>query len=345
MKNSTISKQSIGIDVSADSLQVRVGRKSTREQRQYPAGGCFANTPRGFRKLHEWVSQRTADSAEAWFIMEATGVYYEGIAYFLHERGANVCVLVPTRAKHYAKSLPVKSKTDAIDARILARYGLERCPRRWQPASRRLRQIKLLLRERDQLKDQYSRLKSRQHAARHRWHYPQSSRERLQQRLDRIKEDLQAISQEVDELWKTDQPLCEAIERISGIKGVSEHTVLQVVAETHGFALITNRNQLASYSGLDVVLDESGHRQGATKISKQGNGHIRRSLYMPALSAIQYNPALKAFYQRLIANHPDHKKIAVTAVMRKLLLLIYSLWKSGQTYNPQFHYQQITATG
>jgi len=62
---------------------------------------------------------------------------------------------------------------------------------------------------------------------------------------------------------------------------------------------------------------------------------------MPAVCASQHNRALRVFYQRLCRHHPDHKKIAQVAVMRKLLLLIYSLWKSGQTYDPQFHYQQI----
>ncbi|MDR8394683.1 IS110 family transposase, partial [Aliifodinibius sp. S!AR15-10] len=99
--------------------------------------------------------------------------------------------------------------------------------------------------------------------------------------------------------------MADPIRRIGQITGLSNQSVLQVVAETNGFALIRNRNQLASYAGLDVVLDQSGQRQGTSKISKQGNAHIRRALYMPAVSASQHNRALRVFYQRLVAKHPD----------------------------------------
>lgn len=339
---STIRKQTIGIDVSSKTLQVRLGQKTDSEQLLYSPPDCFANTGRGFDRFWEWVQRQTDGSAPLWFVMEATGVYYEGIAHYLHQAGANVCVLVASRAKHYAKSLPIKSKTDAIDARILAQYGLERRPRSWKPASPRLRQIKALLRERQALCEQHTRLSNRLHAARRAWQHPQSTIERLIERIGQLEDYLDQIDEELQALWKPEQVLAEPIERIAGINGVGEQTILQVVAETNGFALIDSRQQLASYSGLDVVLDESGDHKGSNKISKHGNAHIRRALYMPALSAIQHNPALKAFYERLVAKNPKRKLIALTAVMRKLLLLIYSLWKSGQHYDPDFHYRQIT---
>lgn len=342
--NSTVDphRQTIGIDVSADQLQVQLGQTGAGGRSRYGSDSCFSNTAEGYRQLWQWARQQSQKSAELWFIMEATGVYYESLAYFLHKHSAKVCVLVPHRAKHYAKSLPMKSKTDAIDAEILARYGLERQPRRWQPGAQRLRKIKLLLREREQLKDQRSQLKSRIHAARRAWQYPEAAIQRLNDHVKIINEYLADNQDQLDRLWSGEQQLAEATDRIAGVDGIGPQTVLKIVAETNGFALINNRNQLASYSGLDVVLDQSGARRGGTKISKQGNAHIRRALYMPALSAIQHNRALKAFYQRLVERHPDRKKMAVVAVMRKLLLLIYGLWKSGQEYDPQYHYQQIT---
>lgn len=342
MRNATITTESAGIDISADSLQVRVGWKSANQQLDYSPAERFTNDQDGFRTLYKWVSEATNSSENVWFVMEATGVYYEELAYFLDEMGANVCVLVPTRAKHYAKSLPVKSKTDKIDARVLARYGLERRPRRWQPTSDKLRQIKALLRERQQLKTQRTQLKNRLHAARKAWKHPQNSIRRMVDHIRHITDYITEITAQLEQLWTTERQLADPIRRITQITGVGASTVLTVVAETNGFALVTNRNQLASYSGLDVVLDESGDHQGPTAISKQGNAHIRRAMYMPALSAIQHNKAMRTFYRRLMENYSDdQKKKAVTAVMRKLLLLIYSLWKSGQTYNPDFHYQQI----
>lgn len=340
----TKAKRTVGIDVSADQLDVRVGRKSAGPQLSYSPANSFANDRTGFEKLYDWALEASGGPEKLWFVMEATGTYYEGLAYFLAERTENICALVPHRAKHYAKSLPIKSKTDDIDARILARYGLERRPRRWEPTSPRLRQIKLLLREREQLTKQQTQLKNRLHAARAAFRHPESSLRRLGEHLQAISQYLENIQTELDQLWSAaGDRLTEATDRIAEVGGLGRQTIRQVVAETNGFALITNRNQLASYSGLDVVLDDSGNRSGATHISKQGNTHIRGALYMPALSAIQHNRALKAFYERLLEGcSDDDKKKAVTAVMRKLLLLIYSLWKSGQEYDPEFHYRQIT---
>lgn len=326
-----IQQQSVGIDVSSETLEVRLGTRSTDRQLTYTPCRRFPNTQQGFSNLLEWLQPPT-ELSELWFIMEATGVYYEELAYFLDQKGLQVCVLVARRAKNYAKSLPIKSKTDAIDARLLARYGLERQPRRWQPPSQLLRQIKALLRERGQLKKQRTQLKNQRHAARRAWNHPESSLRRLTDHIRQIEDYISQINRQ----------LAEPIRRIGKITGVGRETVLQVIAETNGFALTTNRNQLASYAGLDVVLEQSGTRQGATKISKQGNVHIRRALYMPALAASQHNRVLRACYKRLLQRHPNHKKIALVAVMRKLLLLIYSLWKSGQAYDEKFHYQQIT---
>lgn len=347
MKNSnstSICKRAVGIDVSKDTLEVCFGHKTSSESMNYSPPRCYKNTCEGFESLLSRARKHFDQDSSVWFVMEATGVYYEQLAYFLHQAKENVCVLVASRAAHYAKSLPIKSKTDAIDARILTRYGLERPPEQWKPACQRLRKIKTLIREREQLQKQHTQLMNRLHAARQAWGYPKNTLERLCDHASRIDQYIEQIKTEIDNLWQTNKQLAEPVTRIAGIKGIGKQTVLDIIAETNGFALITNRNQLASYSGLDVVLAESGNRKGATKISKHGNAHIRKALYMPAISAIQHNPALKLFYERLVAKHPNQKMIAVTAVMRKLLLLIYSLWKTGKEYDQEFHYRQMLQT-
>lgn len=345
MNKSDVPQQCLGIDISSNAVHVCLGSINQDGKYKYSNSKQFPNNKAGFKQILTWITSKT-DASNCWFVMEATGVYHEQLAYFLHQHDLHVCVLVARRAKHWVKSLPIKSKTDQIDARLLARYGLERRPRRWQPTSERLRQIKVLLRERQQLKKQRTQLKNRLHAARKAWGHPQSSIGRMTDHIRKITSYMADITEQLEQLWQSEEQLAEPIRRIAEIGGLSTNTVLTVAAETNGFALVTNRGQLASYSGLDVVLDQSGSRQGRSKISKQGNSHIRRALYMPALSAIQHNKALKAFYQRLLKKCSDNdKKKAVTAVMRKLLLLIYSLWKSGQSYNPDFHYRQITQTG
>jgi len=109
-----------------------------------------------------------------------------------------------------------------------------------------------------------------------------------------------------------------------------------VVAETNGFLLIENERQLPSYAGLDVVQRQSGRSAGATRISRRCNVHLRTALYLPAVSSLRFNPQQTAFYARLRARQPSGKP-DVIAVIRKLSLLCYSLWKNDRPYDPHFH--------
>ena len=114
-------------------------------------------------------------------------------------------------------------------------------------------------------------------------------------------------------------------------------TALTVVAETNGFDLIENKGQLVSYAGYDVVENQSGiSLKGKTRISKKGNSHIRNALYFPALSAAKYEPKLQNIYQRILEKNPKVKMIGAVAVQRKLLVLIYTLYKKNEPYDRNF---------
>src|SRR5699024_1210018 len=206
-----------------------------------------------------------------------------------------------------------------------------------------LQAIKAFLRERAALQEQRTRLANRLHAARTAWKHPEATIQRLEDHLTYIDQQLQQIEDQLETVWTADEALEEPVHRIAEVNGLQSLTILTVIAETNGFACKPKRNQLTSYCGLDVMLDESGQHIGATSISKHGNPHIRRALYMPAVAASQHNRALRAFYGRLVDRYSEkEKQKAIVAVMRKLLLLIHSLFKSGQEYDPDFHYRQIT---
>src|SRR5699024_7911840 len=121
------------------------------------------------------------------------------------------------------------------------------------------------------------------------------------------------------------------VRNIETIKGVGFITVIKVLAETNGFLLFKNIRQLVSYAGLDVVKKESGSYKGKPRISKKGNARLRSALYMPAVTASIHNRNLKAFYERINTNR-EVKKHGIIAVMRKLLILIYTLWKKEEPY-------------
>jgi transposase len=129
----------------------------------------------------------------------------------------------------------------------------------------------------------------------------------------------------------------ERVEKICEIKGVGTLTVATIVAEANGFDLIKNIPQLISYAGYDVVEDQSGKRTGKSKISKKGNTHIRRILHMPALNMITYQVgSMPALFGRTLNKHGIKMKSYV-ALQRKLLILIYTLWKKNKPFDKHYH--------
>jgi len=132
-----------------------------------------------------------------------------------------------------------------------------------------------------------------------------------------------------------DEELSAKISKIASIPGIGFNTIACIVGETNGFQLIKNVKQLTSYAGLDIRIQESGKWQGKSRISKKGNSHLRRALYMPSLSVVRHSESHKVFYERL-KERKEKAKIALTAVQRKMLGLIFTLWKNDTEYIPNY---------
>ena len=336
-----IIKQVMGIDVSKDSLSVSIGSITDYQEQRISKPVAFDNTKKGFKALLAWGEKsQEIDALPLLFVMEATGVYYESLAYFLAEHKQQVVVLLPNKARHYAKTLDIKSKTDKIDAMTLTRFGLERPLQLWQVPNPVMRTLKVLTREYESIKVSATQVKNQVH---HSYLPPKETLKRLQQQLALLEKQLKAIERQIKELIAQDPSLEEKIKKIIKIKGLGLMTIVTIIAETNGFALIENTKQLASYAGLDVVHQQSGLKEKKTSISKKGNKQIRRALYMPAISACRFNAELRSWYLRL-CEKKNIKKIGVIAVARKLLTLIYTLWKNNTDYNPQYHTTMATAS-
>jgi transposase len=131
---------------------------------------------------------------------------------------------------------------------------------------------------------------------------------------------------------QSDPDMAEKVNNLCSIKGVGLSTAAVILGETNGFALMENISQLVSYSGYDVVEDQSGNRVGKTKIFKKGNPRIRRALYFPAITAVSCGvPSLSGLFHRTLSKHHIKMKSYV-AVQKKLLILIYTLWKKNEPF-------------
>lgn len=333
-------RQCLGIDVSKDYLQVVISNQEVDQRIRVIASTKFSNSGNGLNQLLTWMKKHRIMEVDLVVVMEATGVYHEQTAYFLHEKGFKVSVLLPNKVKAFARSLNAKSKTDQIDAKILAQMGLERKMEIWQPASQNMLRVKRLCRERTALQQHKTAALNQSHA-RQSAHLPEKNSQNRSLKLVKfLDKQIKEVEDNIQQIVLKDPLLKEKVDKICVVKGLGLITVISIIAETDGFALFKNKAQLVSFAGYDIVQRESGTSvKGATRISKKGNGHIRRALYFPALSAVKYEPQFKDFFQRVLEKSFVKMK-AYVAVQRKLLVLIYTLYKNNADYDPQYLLKQ-----
>jgi transposase len=321
-----------------DFFEARFGTIDTNQDELISKSEKFNNNISGFKKFLNWsLSVRASKLLPVSFVMEVTGVYHEKLAYFLHGKGYQVVIVLPNKIRNYAKSLEIKSKTDPIDAMTITRFALERKLNPWSPPEPFIRAIKALSREYLSLKVMITEIKNKIHAKQFANYTDKDVSKRKTRLLKELQRQIDEILQHIKKLLQSKPGLYEKITKVATIKGIGEVTVIIILAETNCFEHVTNINQLISYAGLDVVLNQSGKKKGKTTISKRGNKFIRRALFMPAMSACRSNKKMKETFARLVSKGKN-KKAAIVAIARKLLILIYTLWKNDSEYIQ--HYKQ-----
>jgi transposase len=330
-KMSKVVKQVVGIDVAQNELVVCLGRMMDSWKSELYARKTFLNNQSGFKALVEWVQKLTDTAVPVRYVMEATGVYHESLAYFLFAQGLELSVVLPTKIASYARSLTVKTVTDKT-----GQFGLERTLENWEPPKPLFKKMRDLTRERDQLTSESVVLKNQLHAEAAQASPNKKSIERTKKRMALIHKQLAEILEELKELIGEDKEVKELLALLGTIVGVGFLTAATVVAETEGFNMIRNKRQLTSYAGLDVREKQSGTSvKGKPSISKRGNKYLRKAMYMPGLAAIRHDERLKAVYARLLSKHGIKMKAAV-AVQRKVLEMMFTVYKTGKAYDRNY---------
>lgn len=330
-----ILKQCLGIDVSKSSLSLTLGYLNHGLGKRFESHLDVSNDLAGYKMIVKWLEKSLDANVDFIIVMEATGVYHQHVAHYLYEHGYGISIMQSGRVKRYAQSLDQRSKTDALDSRMLSMLGLERTPRLWYPPSPALRELKVLSRERSSLLKDRTVETNRQEALLSSVHQNAKASKRHTARLKLLNIQIASIEQEMRDLISEDQALKRKLCFLESIPGISFISAATVVGETLGFESITSGKQLASYAGYDVVLRESGSFRGKTRISKKGNSYIRAALHMPSMTCVRCNPTLKTFYNRLKPNKAK-PLVALVAVQRKLLLLMFTLWQNEENYDAEF---------
>lgn len=329
-------KQAVGIDCGKDELVISISSLYEDFQVKNEFVFSVSNDTSGFRELVAQALKFFNPGISLQFIVEATGVYHQQVACYLTGCGYKISVVLPTRAAHFMRTLKLKTINDKVSSSALALMGLEKKLDTWQMPEPVLNQLKNLCRERAGLLAESTSLKNQLHALTSgAWDAGQSVK-RIELRLELAKTQLLEIETEMKTIIAANPALKKRFDNVCTIKGVGLITAVTVVAETNGFNHIRNQRQLVSYAGLDVISKQSGTSINTPgRISHRGNVHIRRALHFPALSAIRSDLKMKERYANLLIKH-NIKMKAVVAIQRKLLVLVYTLWKKNEPYNPKF---------
>jgi len=218
----------------------------------------------------------------------------------------------------------------------------EQCRDLWKPMSDFYYKLRTLTRQHQSLQELRTSLSNQLHAQEHSMLTVKEVVSQLKQLIAKIDKQIEAMENAIAAQIQSNPMVTKKVADVCVIKGLGLHTVAVIIAETNGFALFKNGPQLISYSGYDVVENQSGNRKGKTKISKKGNSHIRRALHLPAFNVVRYEVAQFAnLYYRTLERHGIKMKSYV-AVQKKLLLMIYTIWKKDKQYNCKIHLGKST---
>src|SRR5258706_639975 len=329
-------RYSVGLDVDKMSFKSCLKTKELDQRSKVKATKTFNNNPEGFKECHLWIRKNVKAPGQVSIVMEATGVYHEHLAWHLHRVGYTVHIVLPFRAHRYMQSLGIKSKNDKIDAQGLSDMGMQQELEPWKPCSEDLLLLRSLTRQYEMFQKTKTILTNQLEAAMHLAICDKIIIKNLKSLIEKISRDIEKLKKRMEELILKDPVLHRKFSLVEPIKGLAIVSFAILVAETGGFDLFENQKQLVSYAGYDVVENQSGLRIGKTKISKRGNSHIRRILFMPAFNVVKHKVTpFHQVYER-IYDRTKIKMKAYVAVQRKLLCMVYALWKNDTAFDPNF---------
>lgn len=329
----------VGIDIAAASVTA-VWSASPRSG-QRPA--TFAQTPDGFAALQQALAITGVAPQATLVVLEATGSYWVALAVTLHAAGYQVSVINPAHIHNYAKSLPRRSKTDALDAQVLRQFAQERQPPAWTPPPAIYHELRQRLVARDAVTEMRQQARNQRHAL-EQWPVVVDS---VLQQFATIEADLTlritGLDAEIAQLLQ-DGTWAESATLLQTIPGIGPMTAAWLLVATLNFELCATPQAAAAYVGLRPLHHESGTSiRGRPQVGRGGHARVRKALYLATLSAAQHNTIIKPFYARLrAAGKPA--KVARCAAARKLLHLAWAVVTKRRGFDPAYQHAATTAT-
>ena len=309
----------VGVDVAKATLQMHLQGSQIQ----------FNNTPNGRSKL----CKKLQNVAGAHVVCEATGGYEAALVQDLHKVKKPVSVVNPAQVRAAARAKGQRAKNDPIDASGLTDFGQRYQPEATPPASKVQRQLNALTQWLKQLVDAQAVAKTQ--AEHHREPFVRKQHQAL---IEHYQAQIKSVEAKLQKLLDQDQALKQRVECLDAIEGVGLRTALLVLAHLPELGQL-NRQEVGALAGLAPWTRDSGTLKGKRCIGG-GRSEVRLALYMSSLSVIRCNPILREFHQRLVAKGKPGK-VALTAVMRKLLVYMNHKLKALVTQTPSAENQKI----
>lgn len=314
----------VGLDVAKAKVDVCLRLPSGKVRSK-----VVANSNVGFEDLLAWLAKQGAHQAHA--CMEATGPYGEALAERLADAGYAVSVVNPAQVKAYGSALGVRSKTDAADAKLIAEFCFAQSPPLWQPAPPAVRKLNALVARREALVELRTQEGNRLQVAH------ESVKASIETVLQHLEEQIRAIEQQIRKHIDNDPTLKSQRDLLDSVPGLGPATIPVLLSHFGGPLRFASSKQAVAFAGLDVRHHQSGSSVwGRPRLSKRGNGRLRKALFMPAVVSMRLTAWGKAFAARLTAAGKP-KMLVVGALMRKLVEIAYAVLKSGAPFDPARH--------
>lgn len=322
----------LGIDVSKATLDAAL----LLDQATKPRHKVFANTPEGHALMLGWLGDQGAPVVHA--TLEATGTYAEGIALALHEAGHTVSLVNPALVRAFGQSQLKRTKTDKADAVLIARFCLMHKPAPWSPPAPEVRVLQALVRRVEALEEMKQMEENRLGSG----VSCEVVAASLRDHIAYLEAQIEAARRQIEAHIASHSELDQQARLLQSIPGIGAVTAAVVLAEVGDFSHFGNARQVAAYAGLVPRIRESGSSvRGKARLSKVGSPRLRKCLYFPAMTALRWNPLIKALGLRLSAQGKP-KMLILGAAMRKLLHLAYGVLKSGKPFDVNFCAQSCT---
>lgn len=316
--------QHCGIDVGSKKLAVAVQWKGTVREKE------FDNDPLSFEYLYQFLK---AEDRETHAVFEGTGNYGLGIAVYLDQKGVSLMRVNPKAARSFAEAQMKRAKTDKVDAIMLMELGKTMEFVRWTAPKDAILELRTLAARMDDLQLMETAEKNRLHALLALPGSHQTVREDIEAQIAHLQASQVKLEERMLQLVRKEEELSSWYDAIVSIKGIAKHSGCMLIAALAGLPDDMTPRQVVAHAGLDPRPHESGKSNPARKISRIGPSALRSRLFFPAMVATRWEPAVNAFYHRLVDDKNKPRMLAIVAVMRKLLVVVWTMRRTRAEFD------------